>query len=113
MQRSLKNLSKNIFTFNKLHLSELEEVATKSERVFLALVCVEGREICCLTYDQLLELISRRQAKSRESEEQYTIIASLNKGKKFRVYVNVPDRRKIKLGELLISRSDFPDKLFE
>jgi hypothetical protein len=95
-------------------LRELEEIAAKSDNVFLALVCVEGKEICCLPYDQLLGLISLRQKETGEAEEQYTVIASLNKGKQFRVYVNAPNRRKTMLGKpLLISRSDFPDKLFE
>lgn len=103
-----------VFTFRQEHLGELKSIAAKSEKVFLALVCVKGREICCLPYEQLLELVDRRLKARKYPEEQYTILATLPEGKAFRVYVNAPDKKKTFLGEqFIIPRKNFPNKLFE
>ena len=81
--------------------------------VYLALVCVDGRHICCLAYPELKALIARRQKAKGEEEEQYVIPVTMPEGKAFRVYVNAPGQKKTMLGKpALIARSDFPNRLF-
>lgn len=102
------------FTFNRKQLYEPEEVKTKCAKVFIALVCVKDRQICCLPYEDLKILINRRDYAQRAEEEQYVILATLPKNKSFRVYVNSPGAKgKILFNPLLIPRNVFPHKLFE
>src|ERR1700730_11063603 len=53
-----KSHQEYVFTFNKANLAELEALAKVNGKTFLALVCVDAREVCCLPYDQLLRLIA-------------------------------------------------------
>ncbi len=102
------------FTFTRQHLNEIEKLSKKYDLVVAALVCVKAREICCLTNDQLVSLIDRRIKEKGDGEDQYQVLVTVPKGKKFRVYLNQPGRRKIILGdELLIARNAFPNALFE
>lgn len=102
-----------IFTFGKKHLAELDKLAKKYEGVFVGMVCVEDREICALSLEQLMTLINRRRAAKKILEEQYTVCATLPKGGKFRVYVTPPGQRKTILGnQLLVARKAFPECLF-
>lgn len=102
------------FTFQKEHVDELAELATKCDRVFLALVCVKDGHICCLPYDKFLKLVQARQASKGADEDQYQILVTLPAGKAFRVYVNVnpPGVRKKRLGKINIPRNAFPASLF-
>ncbi|MCE9673022.1 hypothetical protein LY474_34970 [Myxococcus stipitatus] len=108
-----KSHSEYQFSFRQEHLDELRAISARVSRVFVALVCVEGKEICCLNLDELMALIDcRRQAKGT-SEEQYTILLQLPHRGRFRAYVNAPGRKNLKQGKnLIIPRSDFPAKLF-
>lgn len=101
------------FTFNRQHLEELAAVADMVQRVFLALVCVKARQICLVKYGQLETLVKRRSKDKGADEDQYTLLATLPEGGKFRVYVNAPGRRKTMLGKpILVARNAFPDRLF-
>lgn len=59
-QKPIGKYKEYLFNFKQEHLEMLKKLATTTERVFVALVCVNGREICCLPYQRLLELIGRR-----------------------------------------------------
>ena len=50
------------FTFQKQHLAELEEISKAAVKVFVALVCVKARQVCCLPYQDLLTLVNTRRA---------------------------------------------------
>jgi len=102
------------FAFRSENLEELKALRKKTSSVFIALVCVKDRHICCLPYNDLLELIARRQRGKGSPEDQYTILATLPARKEFRVYVNAPGVKKTMLGKvIMIARKNFPDKLFE
>ena len=45
------------FTFSAAHLEELSKLTGKVSRLFLVLVCVKAKHICCLTYEQLRALV--------------------------------------------------------
>lgn len=108
-----KGFDEYLFTFTEEHLVDLKSIAKVNKKCFIALVCVEVREICCLSYEELLSLVETRKKAKEEDEDQYQILVTAPSGKKFRVYVNSPGRRKISLEpEILIGRSDFPKKIF-
>ena len=102
-----------VFTFRKDHLETIESISEANPQTFIALVCVKGRQICCLTAEQLTNLIQRRETEAGKAEDQYTILVTMPKGKSMRVYVNHPGKKKTMLGKsLIVSRNAFPDALF-
>lgn len=101
------------FTFTSGHLDLLQKLATVTGRVFVAMVCIKGREICSLPYDSLLELVERRRKAKGATEGQYVIPVVLPDGKSFRVYINTPGEKGTILGkQLVVARRDFPSALF-
>jgi hypothetical protein len=95
-------------------LQELEEIKAKCAKVFIALVCVKDRQICCLPYEDLKRLTKRRDDFQRNPEDQYVILATLPKNKSFRVYVNKPGVKGKILGHpFTIQRNVFPNRLFK
>lgn len=102
-----------VFTFNKAHRAELEAISNAVPKTFLALVCVKAREVCCLTYAQLLLLIERRRKDVGHVEDQYTLLVTAQKNEGLHAYVNKSHARNTKLGkDIIVSRNAFPDDLF-
>ena len=102
------------FTFKKANLDEVEEVAAKLSKTFIALVCVKARHVCCLTVKQLRTLIQYRKVAKKADEESYTVMARVVDGKSFRVYVNFPGEKGTVAGKkLIVSRGRFPGVLFK
>jgi hypothetical protein len=102
------------FTFTVAHLEELEAITSVSLKAFIALVCVEDRHICCITYARLLGLVNARRKSKGSDEQQYAILATLEKGKAFRVYVNAAGKKKMFVGkQLTVARNAYPGVLFE
>jgi hypothetical protein len=54
-----KSYDEFIFTFQERQLDELAAIANSLPKLFLAMVCV--REICCLPYQRLIEMIAARE----------------------------------------------------
>lgn len=103
-----------VFQFRTEHLLELRKIAKNHRYVYLGLICVKGRQICCLSLEMLNELIGRRQKEKGGEEDQYTILVTIPKGGYFRVYINAPGKKKTWLGDQFkIARRDFPNKFFE
>ena len=101
------------FTFTDEHLQELAAIDEMVESTFIALVCVRDREIACLTLSQLQELVARRRASRGMPEDQYVVLVTAEQGRRFRVYVNMPARRRTILGRpIVVRRRAFPDDLF-
>jgi hypothetical protein len=112
-QRPTKAFKEYPFTFNTEHLSDLAAIAAASNKLYIALVCVKGKEICCISYRELSALIERRKKAKKTEEDQYTILVTIPAGKSMRVYVNPPGEKKKILGrQLVVSRNAFPAKLF-
>lgn len=102
------------FNFTDDHLQELNEVAGKVRKTFIALVCVEDRQIACLDLPNLKELIKLRRKERGADEEQSIVFVRVPQRRKLRVYVSVPGRRKTILEkEILVARTDFPGILFD
>ena len=108
-----KNLGEYPFTFARSHLRELKGIDGQVAKLFVALVCVKDREIACLAFSQLEELVERRRESKGAREQQYIVLVTCHKGRALRAYVNMPNRRKLILGKsLVIKRKLFPEALF-
>lgn len=112
-QNPTKTFKEYVFTFQNEHLRELHNVTEVVDKLFFALVCVQDREICCLSYADLISLINKRKKAKGTDEDQYAILVHIPKGKGMRAYVNAPGVKKKMLGApLVIARNNFPDGLF-
>lgn len=105
--------SEYVFNFNSGHLAELVALRKWGPSVFLGLVCVKARQICCLKYADFETLVEARKKARGSSETQYILLATAPARKSFRVYVNAPGKRKVKLAkEVIVSRNVFPGAIF-
>jgi predicted transcriptional regulator len=108
-----KNYKEYAFTFSKDQIDQLKVISENNDKLFLGLVCVKDREICCLSYLKLTSLIDRRVKAISNNEDQYTILVTAPKNKSLRVYVNAPGRKKTILGKTeIVKRTAFPNELF-
>ena len=101
-----------VFNFDKSQLAELQEIADVVPKVFVVLVCVRAEHICCLPYKKLLKLIDQRKKERGADESMYTVLVTAPQNKSFRVYTNFPGKKGQWLGELIVSRNDFPHVIF-
>jgi hypothetical protein len=102
------------FSFNSQHLDDLRIMKAQVKKLFLVMVCIKVREICCIEYDELMVMITNRHDKKGEQEDQYVVKVTIPKGQSMRVYMDVPGKKKIYLGKpMIVSRKAFPDLLFE
>ncbi len=108
-----KNYKEYPFTFRKDQIDQLKVISEVNDRLFLGLVCVKDREICCLSYSRFASLINRRVKAFGGDEDQYAILVTAPTNKSLRVYVNAPGRKKTILGKAeVVKRSAFPGELF-
>ena len=101
------------FSFSQENLKELRVMQKNRPRLFLALVCVKDREICCLPYNSFRRLIEARKKSNGKAEEEYIVEVFIWQRNRLRVWINFPGRRHTFADELKIPRNDFPRKLFE
>ena len=103
-----------VFTFTKEHLAELSKIAQATPKTFVALVCVKDREICCITYANVFALLAKREKALGATEENLTVLVTMQKNKSLRVYVNAPGKKGSILPKaIIVSRSAFPKVIFE
>ena len=83
--------------------------------VFIALICVAERHICCISFDEFQEwLDERRDALGNEDEESSTILVQLQPRRSFRVNMNHPGTRGFYLDDpQVVPRNRFPNVLFQ
>jgi hypothetical protein len=103
-----------VFNFSLENRKELSILRTVVRHIFVALICVESRQICCVTSAEIEALFQTRRTARGYDEEIVSILCSLPSGKAFRVYVNAPGKRNRLLGEpLLVARNRFPSAIFD
>ena len=108
-----KDANEYIFSFNTENLDHIQAMNRKGTSTFIALICVEEKQICCISAGELNALIARRQEAKGKAENQYTVVVALLPRSKFRTFVTPPARRNTVLGEpMLVAQNDFPDRLF-
>lgn len=102
------------FNFHQSHLAELKAIDESGDDLHLALVCVKDREICCITYKQLIEFIEERRSQAKYHEDQYVLLVTLKPGEAFRVNMNAPGKRKMYLTKkpIIVRRNACPNALF-
>ena len=104
-----------MFTF---HQSDPEEIANiKINRVgnnlHSALVCVHDREVCCIAYGILVDLMEKKKELYGGDENQYVLLATLPENKGFRVSMNARGvKGKYVDTPITIPRNACPDALF-
>ncbi|MBU3068540.1 hypothetical protein KOI40_01850 [Aestuariicella sp. G3-2] len=102
------------FNFTTDQFDSFKETMQKYGAFYIALICVEDSEICCLSFKELKDLIQFRNRSSKSTQDQYVILAQLEKRKSFRAYVHAAGHKGFYAGEqLIVSRADFPSKIFE
>ena len=112
-QNPINRFKEYPFKFQAEHLKEFSDIAGVIDRLFLALVCVKAREICCLSYSELVAIIERRKKAKGDDEDQYTILVTIPQRKSMRAYINAPGVKKTMLGSpLIVPRNSFPERLF-
>jgi hypothetical protein len=101
-----------VFTFKSEHIQTIRAIAAGVDRMVIALVCVEDREVCAITADELSVMISERQKAHGGPEDQYTLLVTAEKGKSLRAYMNKPGVKGKSLKRRIISRNAFPNIVF-
>ena len=102
-----------VFSFNEEAKDELGYLSNVTDNVFIALVCVKARQICCISNKEFCDWLKRRQKARGEDEKISTILVRLPDGKAFRINMNQPGRRGKYLDKSqLIPRNRFPKVLF-
>lgn len=102
------------FNFLESQLDEIVAIADVVDELYVGLVCVQGREICLLTFDNVMELVGHRRTDAGYDEDQYTVLVTMYPRQAFRVYVNAAGEKNRYTGEkLVVPRNAFPRGLFE
>ena len=101
------------FTFHKDHLEELNALKARSRKIFICLICVSARHICCVSSEMLLEMLEERKQRKGTDEDVYTVLVTMPPGKSFRIYMNAPGRRRVMIRQRIVPRDDFPDVVFQ
>jgi hypothetical protein len=101
------------FTFQSDHIACIRALAGSHDVAHVALVCVDAREICVITADELAQMVQARQRARGGRENQYVVNVTAEDGKRLRAYMDYPGRRNTALGQPLVrSRKAFPEVLF-
>lgn len=102
-----------VFNFQGEHLEAVNKITKHNDRAFVALVCVDDAEICCLSIADLNLLISNRKNSAGRDEDSYQILVTAEQGKSLRAYVNSAGKKRLTAGKMLtIARNAFPNALF-
>lgn len=108
-----KSFAEFVFTFTDDNITEIDTLAQKAGRTFIVFICVQAKEICCISRDQFKSLIAKRRKALGSDERVHTIIITIPNGRNCRVYMNYPGTRRKCLGKFTVPRNKFPMALFE
>jgi len=108
-----KAFQEYVFTFNTKNQQELTELKTRCDKVFVVLVCIQARSICCITVEEFDKHVEARAADFGGSEPQYQLLVTAKPGRSFRVYMNAAGRKGKMLIRTIVSRNAFPKMIFE
>lgn len=102
------------FTFNKHSIKEIRKISEYEEKLYLSLVCVGAKEICCISQKDFARLLEARRGAVGRDEDQVVVLVTLKKNQAFRAYVNAPKLKgKCLNPKLTIARNNFPKQLLQ
>jgi hypothetical protein len=101
-----------VFSFSEDQLTELDSIADVKPKTHVVLVCVKDREVCLLSYAELKVLRELREKDRGRAEESLQVMVTAPANKSLRVYVNAAGTKGKNLGERVVSRRNFPEKIF-
>lgn len=102
-----------LFTFQGDHLDAVAKIAKHNDHAFIALVCIEDAEICCLDIEQFNTLIESRKKSAGHDEDFYQILVTAEQGKSLRAYVNAAGKKgKVAGKQITVARNAFPNEIF-
>ena len=92
------------FNFARQAKDDLQKLNDICDKTFLALICEQDKEICCLPYDDFYRMM----------KVQSTVNMILKSKGGFCVYVNARGKKSVKHSGTAtkVPRRDFPDRLF-
>jgi hypothetical protein len=102
-----------LFTFQSDHIDAVAKIAKHNDHAFIALVCVEDSEICCLSIEQFNTLIGNRKKSAGNDEDLYQVLVTAEQGKSLRAYVNAAGKKgKVAGKPITVARNAFPNEIF-
>ncbi len=108
------SLEEFTFKFHGEQLANINALCKKHEALFFGLVCVDGKEICCLSKEQFQKLVKYRQLTTEQEEDSLDILVTARSGDSLRAYVNAAGRKNtIAEKALVIPRNAFPKAIFD
>lgn len=107
-----KAFKEYVFTFTRANLDELAKLKAQHPRVFIVLVCHGAKEICTLTLERFEEHRAAREKANHGPEPHYQLLVTVPANKSFRVYMNVPGKKKTSLSQQIVNRNEFPKAIF-
>ncbi len=103
-----------LLTFKQENVDEIQRIAAQYPKAFVMLVCIKGREICCITFKEFNSIYKRWLKRVGDPTKQFPLLVTMPSKGKCRVYANAPGTRNKLLDKALLrSRSDFPKMLFK
>ena len=103
-----------IFNFSQETKQELTHLSEVNESVFIALVCVEDRQICCISKEEYTTWLEKRREALGDDEEISTFLVRVPSRKSLRVNMNNPGKKRQYLDQpQIVARNRFPKVLFE
>ncbi|MEC4593096.1 MULTISPECIES: hypothetical protein [Nitrospirillum] len=102
------------FGFSFDNIESIKEIKKTQGNIFFALVCVEDRQICCLSSEELFRLIEQRIEKKGNQEDKYIVLVTVKAGESMRVYLNAPGVKNTICGSrIVVPRNRFPAAIFD
>ena len=97
------------FHFSADHLTSIEMIGGKdTSRVFVGLVCLEDRQVCCLDLEQLTAMMHTRNGPGINQDADYTVSVMAEDNRMFRVFGRETGGN-YQHDEVKIARNRFPE----
>ena len=79
-----------VFTFTGPDKDELRSLDQLCDDAYIAMVCVQDRHICCISYAELTAWLKKREEALGQDEDTSTFLVHLPPGQHFRCNMNMP-----------------------
>ena len=101
------------FVFDRKSRNTIDEMVQQRPSLFLALVCVEDRQICCISYEEFRNLVDKRhELLGGQESAQVAIYVAKIENSGFQVFVPTPKKRGSMNATTRVPQNAFPKKVF-